>query len=121
MSGYLDKNFIFISDYILSFSSPQILLNEKNILLKNSFSDYLKYRHIEKPSSYKLPLTDENNNTIGEIMLIPKNQTNNETKASIPALRKKTFESNSNAMIKKITSKNELLINLNLIIKLIRS
>jgi len=83
MSGTLDRNFIFVSNYALFFNSPEILLNEKNFLLNNFFSDYLKYKHIEKFSSNILPLKDENNNKIGEIMLVPKSQATNKNKAII--------------------------------------
>jgi len=84
MSGNLNRNFIFISEYVLCFSSPEFLLNEKSFLLKSSFSDYLKYKNIDRFTLGKLPLKDENNNIIGEIMLILKNQTNNENKKLIP-------------------------------------
>jgi hypothetical protein len=107
MSGNLNRNFIFISEYLLNFSSQQFLLNEKSILLKSSFSDYLKIKHIDKFSSNKQPLKDENNNIIGEIMLIPKNQTNNENKKSNPdSAKKKSMENNSNEKFKKINDKN---------------
>ena len=107
MSGNFNRNFIFISDHVLCFSSQELLLNEKRFLLKSSFSDYLKYKHIDKFSSDKMPLKDENNNTIGEIMLIPKNQTNNENKKSNPnSAQKNPMENNSNEQFKKINNKN---------------
>jgi hypothetical protein len=107
MIGNLNRNFIFISEYVLYFSSQQFLLNEKSILLKSSFSDYLKNKHIDKFISNKQPLKDENNNIIGEIMLIPKNQTNNENKKpNSNSAIKKSMENNSNEKFKKINDKN---------------
>ena len=108
ISGNLNKNFIYMSEYVLFFISPEILSNEKSLLLKfSSFSDYLKYKHIENISSNKLPLKDENNNIIGEIILIPKNQTNNENQKSNPSSNKKSIMvNNSIDKFKKINSAN---------------
>ena len=95
-SGNLDRNFIFISNYVLFFNSSEILLNEKKFLLKNSFSYYLKYKHIDKFNSNKLQLKDDNNNPIGEIILIPKNLTNNNNKViNQSASKKKRIECKS--------------------------
>ena len=91
MSGNFDGNFIFITNYVLVFNSSEILLNEKNFLLKYSFSDYLKYKHIDKFNSNKQQLKDENNNPIGEIILIPKNKETNKSKVIIQSASKKKF------------------------------
>ena len=95
MIGNLDRNFLFKSNYVLCFNSPELLLEEKSILLKSSFFDYLKYRNIKNFNSNMLPLKDVNNNIIGEIMLIPKNKATNENKAAISVSSTKIFKKNT--------------------------
>ena len=95
ISGNLDENFIFDSDYVLYFESPEILNEEKRHLLKSSFSDYLEYKNIKNFNSNIMSLKDENNNMIGEIMLVPKNESTNENKAAISASQKKIFKKNT--------------------------
>ena len=95
MIGNLDGNFIYVSNYVLFYNSPEILLNEKSILLKSSFSDYLKHKHIKNFISDIFPLKDENNNLIGEIMLIPKNQSANKNKAPIQSSSEKNLNKNN--------------------------
>ena len=68
--GKLDKDCIFISHYILFLKSSEILSYEKNILSNYPFANYLKYRNIGKFTTNKLPIIDENYNTIGGIILI---------------------------------------------------
>jgi len=95
MIGNLNGNFIYVSNYVLFYNSPEILLNEKSILLKSSFSDYLKYKHIKNFISDIFPLKDENDNLIGEIMLIPKNQSVNKNKAPIQSSSEKNLNKNN--------------------------
>jgi hypothetical protein len=79
MIGKLDQNFIFISNYVIILNS-ELLSYEKYLLSYYSFVEYLKFRHIEKFISNKLPLKDENNNTIGGIFILQKNPENNGNK-----------------------------------------
>ena len=105
MHGNLDRNFIFIADYILFFSSSEFYFNkEKNLLLQYSFFDYLKYKHIEEIGSNILPLKDENNDTIGKIMSVPKNQETNKSFDVISASKKKFIEFKSNRNLNQTTT-----------------
>ena len=104
MHGNLDRNFIFIADYILFFSSSEFYFNEKNLLLQYSFFDYLKYKNIEENGSNILPLKDENNDTIGKIMLVPKNQATNKSFDVISASKKKFIEFKSNRNLNQTTT-----------------
>ena len=102
MSGNLDQNFIFVSDYVLCFNSPESLLNEKEFLLNYSFNDYLKSKNIQKFNSNILPLIDENNEKIGEIMQLIYNQASNVNKAkNLVSSQKRTIESKSINKIRK--------------------
>ena len=112
--GNLDRNFIFISNYVLLFNSSVFLLNEKSFLLKYSFSDYLKFKHIAKFNSNKLQLKDENNTPIGEIMIIPNNKTTNKRgAANSVSSRKKIIETKSNGNLDKsnINTTSNLILN----------
>jgi len=120
MIGNLDRNFIFIAEYALFFSSSEFLLNEKNFLLNNSFSDYLKYKQIEKISSNLLPLKDENNNIIGQIMKLSKAQETNKNNAAKSAPKKKFLENKLKEKVNKTTytvisnnSKRKIPVNIN--------
>ena len=102
--GNLNRNFIFIADYILFFSSSEFYDNEKFLLLQYSFYDYLKYKHIGKIGSNILPLKDENNDIIGKIMLAPKNQITNKSVDKISASKKKFIEFKSNVNLSQTKS-----------------
>ena len=100
MIGQFVQNFIFISHYLLTFK--QELFSNEQLLLSNYYSlaDYLKYRHVEKINSNKYPIKDENNNTIGILILVQKMQENNENK--IPNhIRVPSMQSISNEQFKK--------------------
>jgi len=104
MIGQFDQNFIFISHYILIFK-PELFSNEQSLLSNYffSFADYLKYRHIEKFISNKLPIKDEFNNTIGLFILVQKMQANNENKTP-NHIKEQAMENNSNEQFSKIAS-----------------
>jgi len=78
--GKLNENFIFISHYIIFLKSSELLSNELFLLTNYSFDNYLKYRKIKNFSYNKLPILDDNFNTIGGILLVQNIHENNENK-----------------------------------------
>jgi len=73
--GKINENHIFTSNTIISYKSLDILNKEKKIFLKHSIDEYISLRNCKKNNLNKLILINENNEEIGElIILLDKNK-----------------------------------------------
>ena len=78
--GKINENHIFTSNTIISYKSSLILDEEKKVFLKHSIDEYISLRNCKKNNLNKLILINENNEEIGELIILLHKNKNNKNK-----------------------------------------